>query len=175
MRKLAFLPMLLLVFGAAGCEDDPPTQPTPNTPTFAMTLLSANENPPISGAEASCAGTVTIRFNITRDASQAITAANADFQANITGCPTSTVITIAHIHRGATGVNGGIVVNTTLAQGDVTLVNGAGSFTKNGVGGAQMTPALTQEMLDNPSAFYFNIHSTVNGGGVIRAQLVRTN
>jgi CHRD domain-containing protein len=174
MRKLAFLPMLLLVF-AAGCEDDPPTQPTPNTPTFAMTLLSSNEPSLPAPSEASCAGTVTIRFNITRDASQAITAATADFQANITGCPQGTVITIAHIHRGPAGVNGGIVINTTLAQGDVTLVNGAGSFTKNGVGGAQMTPALTQEILDNPSAFYFNIHSVQNGGGVIRAQLVRTN
>jgi hypothetical protein len=174
MRKLVFLPMLLLVF-AAGCEDDPPTEPTPNAPTFAMTLLSANENPPITGAEASCAGNVTIRFNITRDASQAITSANADFDARITGCPTSTVITIAHIHRGATGVNGAIVVNTGLVQGDVTLVNGAGSFTKTNVGGQQMTPALTEEILNNPAGFYFNIHSSVNGGGVIRAQMVRTN
>ena len=178
MRKLAFLPMLLLVFGAAGCEDDPPTQPTPNTPTFAMTLLSSNEPSLPTPSESSCAGNVTIQFNITRDASNAITSANADFQANITGCPSGqsgTVITAAHIHQGVAGVNGNVVVNTGLVQGDVTLVNGAGSFTKTNAGGQQMTPALTQQILDNPAGFYFNIHSSANPGGVIRAQLVRTN
>ena len=169
MRKLAFLPMLLLAFGAAGCEDDPPTQPTPGVPTFAMPLLSSNEVPPIQGAEASCAGTVTIRFNITRDAAQAITAATADFQATVTGCPSSTVITQAHIHPGAAGTTGSVLVNTTLATGEV---GSNGSFTKNGI---TMTPQVAQQILDNPAGHYFNIHSQANGGGVIRAQLVRTN
>ena len=176
MRKLAFLPMLLLVFGAAGCEDDPPTQPSENPPTFAMTLLSSNEPSLPTPGEASCAGTVTIRLNLTRDASQAITAATADFQATITGCPSTTVITIAHIHRGAAGTNGGVLV-TVLGPNDagaVPLVNGAGSFTRNGVT-AGLTPALAQEMIDSPGAFYFDIHSSGNPGGVIRAQLVRTN
>jgi hypothetical protein len=173
MRKLAFLPMLLLVFGTAGCEDDPATQPTPNTPTFAMSLLSSNEPSLPTPSESSCAGTVTIRLNLTRDAAQAITAGTADFQASITGCPGGTVITIAHIHRGVAGVNGAIVVNTGLTSGEVTLVNGAGSFTKNGV---NISPiSLAQEFLDNPSGFYFNIHSNGNPQGVIRAQLVRTN
>jgi hypothetical protein len=174
MRKLAFLPMLLLVFGTAGCEDDPATQPTPNTPTFAMSLLSSNEPSLPTPSEASCAGTVTIRFNLTRDAAQAITAGTADFQANITGCPGGTVITIAHIHRGVAGVNGNIVVNTGLTSGEVILsASGTGSFTKNGV---NINPiSLAQEIMDNPAGFYFNIHSNGNPGGVIRAQLVRTN
>ena len=86
MKKLAFLPMLLLVF-AAGCEDDPPTDPTPLTPTFTMPLLSSNEPVASDASEACAAGNVTIRFNVTRDSAQAITAATADFQANITSCP----------------------------------------------------------------------------------------
>jgi hypothetical protein len=172
MRKLAFLPMLLLVF-AAGCDDDPPTEPTPNTPTFAMTLLSSNEPSLPTPGESSCAGTVTIRFNLTRDAAQVITAATADFQGNITGCPPSAVITNAHIHGGAAGINGGVLV-TVFTSGTVTLVNGAGSFTRNGVS-ENLTPTLAQQILDNPAGFYFNIHSTANPGGVIRAQLVRTN
>ena len=62
------------------------------------------------------------------------------------------------------------MVDTRLAAGEVNLVNGAGSFTKNGVA---ITPAsLAQEILDNPSGFYFNIHSQNNPGGVIRAQLL---
>ena len=174
MKKLAFLPMLLLVF-AAGCDEDSPAEPTPTAPTFSMTLLSSNEPSLPTPGEASCTGNVTIRFNLTRDASQAITAATGDFQANITACPSSTVITIAHIHRGAAGVNGGVQV-TVLGSADagtVPLISGAGSFTRNGVT-AGLTPALAQEILDTPSAFYFNIHSSGNPGGVIRAQLVRT-
>ncbi len=173
MKRLAFVPMLLLVF-AAGCEDDPPTDPTELPPTFSMALLPSNEPTLPDATESVCRGNVTIRFNVTRDSSQAITAANADFQATINSCPTSTVVRIAHIHRGAPGVNGGIVVDTTLAQGDVPPGTGAGSFTKTNVGASQMTPALTQEIIDNPSAFYFNIHSATNPGGFLRAQLVRT-
>lgn len=171
MKRLAFVPMLLLVF-AAGCEDDPPTEPTPLTPTFTMALLPSNEPSLPDSTESVCRGNVTIRFNVTRDSAQAITAANADFSATINSCPSSTVIRIAHIHRGPANVNGDIVVNTGLTQGEVTLVGGAGSFTKNNVA---ITPlSLAQEIMDNPAAFYFNIHSATNPGGVLRAQMVRT-
>jgi CHRD domain-containing protein len=172
MRKLAFLPMLLLVF-AAGCEDDPPTQPTPNAPTFAMSLLSSNEPNFPTPSEASCAGTVRIQLNLTRDAAQVITAATVDFTGTVTGCPTTTTITVAHIHEGAPGVVGPVRVDA-FPSGTVTLVGGAGSFSRLGIV-AQLTPALAQQIIDNPGAFYFNIHSSGNPQGVIRAPLVRTN
>jgi|SoiMethySBSTD1v2_1073268.scaffolds.fasta_scaffold83382_4 hypothetical protein len=177
MRKLYFVP-LLAAFVAVGCGDDNnPNQPTEITPTFQMNLLASNETPaPIVAPdpEATCAGTVTIRMNLTRDASNAITAATYDFTATITGCPTSTVINIAHIHKQVAGQTGSIVVNTGLAAGQLSLVNGAGSFTRNGVTANNNDLSIAQEILDNPSGFYFNIHSTLHGGGVIRAQLVRT-
>jgi hypothetical protein len=124
-------------------------------------------------SESSCAGTVTIQFNLTRDAAQVITAATVDFTGSITGCPTTTTITVAHIHEGAPGVNGGVRV-TAFPNGTVTLVGGAGSFSRLGIV-AELTPALAQQIIDNPGAFYFNIHSSANPQGVIRAQLVRTN
>ena len=125
--------MLLLVF-AAGCEDDnPSTQPTPNPPTFAMILMSSKEPSLPTPAEASCAGNVTIRFNLTRDASQVITAATADFQANITGCPSTHHRYHGRAYSpGPAGANGGIVVNTGVSA-DAPLTNGAGSFTRNGI------------------------------------------
>ena len=173
MRKLAFLPILLLVFVAA-CEDDPPTQPSPATPTFAMPLLSSNEVPPVTGVEASCAGTVQIRLNLTRDAAQVITAATVDFTGSITGCPADTNITAGHIHEAPAGQNAGFAINTGITSGSVPLnASGAGTFTRNGITTTDLV--LVQRMLDNPSGFYFNLHSTRNGGGFIRAQLVRTN
>jgi hypothetical protein len=33
--------------------------------------------------------------------------------------------------------------------------------------------ALEQTILNNPAGFYFNVHSTLNPGGVARGQLVR--
>jgi hypothetical protein len=167
MRKFLFVP-LLAAFLVAGCEDDNPNQPTEIVPTFQMALLSSNEVPPITDVEATCTGNVTIRLNLTRDAAQTITAATADFTANISGCPSTTNITIAHIHEQVAGQNGIIVVNTGLNGG----VGSNGSFTRNGINITDLS--IVQRILDNPSGFYFNIHSTLHGPGVIRAQLVRT-
>jgi hypothetical protein len=176
MRKLYFVP-LLAAFLAVGCDDDNPTQPSEITPAFQMNLLASNETPtPIVAPdpEATCAGSVTIRMNITRDASNAITAATFDFQANITGCPDSTRIRLAHIHEQVAGQTGSVVVDTGVASGQVPLVNGAGSFTANGrTPQTSVGVAVAQRILDNPSGFYFNIHSDLHTGGVIRAQLVR--
>ena len=176
MRKLYFLPVLAVALMAASCDDDNPNQPSEIVPTFQMNLLASNETPtPIVAPdpEATCAGSVTIRLNITRDAAQTITAATVDFTANITGCPTSTTIILAHIHEQVAGQTGGVVVNTGIASGQVPLnANGAGSFTANGRTATNLS--VIQRILDNPSGFYFNIHSTLHSGGVIRAQLVRT-
>ena len=174
MRKLYFLPVLAVALMAASCDDDSPTNPSELTPTFQMNLLASNEAPtPIVAPdpEATCTGNVTIRLNITRDAAQTITAANVDFTANITGCPSTTNITAAHIHEGPAGQATGVVVNTGISSGAVPLTNGAGSFTRNT---SVQDLSIIQRMLDNPSGFYFNIHSAAHGGGVIRAQLVRT-
>ena len=172
MKRLPFAVALsVLTMAAAGC-DDSPTNPSATVPTFTMALTTANEVPPITGVEAGASGNVTIKLNITRDAANAITAATVDFSCTLAGFPASTSITIAHIHEAAAGVTGPIRVNTGLAGGDVTLVGGSGSFTKNAVNVTDLS--IIQRILDNPSAFYFNVHSAANGGGVVRAQLVRT-
>lgn len=171
MKRFAFVVALSLLTIVAAC-DDSPTNPSNNVPTFTMTLTTANEVPPITGVEASGSGNVTIRLNITRDAANTITAATVDFAVTMTGFPATTAINVAHIHEGAAGATGPIRVNTGLAAGEVTLVGGAGSFTKNAVNVTDLS--VIQRILDNPSAFYFNVHSTLNPGGVIRAQLVRT-
>lgn len=65
----------------------------------------------------------------------------------------------AHIHRGAKGTNGPVVV--TLARpedGDSADCVNPGE-------------ALTQEILANPSEFYVNVHNADYPGGAIRGQL----
>ena len=171
MKRSAFFVLAALALTAAGCGSDNPTNPSAVKPTFTADLKTSNENPPITNSEAGGSGTATITFDVTRDASNNITAATATFVVNLTGFPAGTPINIAHIHQAPVGVNGSVVVSTTLAAGEVTLANGGGSFTKAGI---SITPVdLANQIINNPSGFYFNAHSTLNPGGVVRGQLVR--
>src|SRR2546422_4673520 len=94
----------------------PAPTPTPAN-TFKAELKASNENPPITDAEATCAGTATVTF----------TATSAKFDVSITGCPASTVINIGHIHEGAAGVNGGVKLDSTRTAADTALPGGGGA------------------------------------------------
>jgi CHRD domain-containing protein len=154
----------------AGCDDDDnPTSPS-NTIRFTANLLPSNENPAITGPEASGTGSATTTFNLTRDSSQNITAATADFNVTLTGFPANTPVNLAHIHTGASGVNGGVLVDLGINGLGIVLANGTGTFTRSGI---NVTPTDAQNIINNPAGFYFNVHSTQNPGGFARGQLVR--
>jgi hypothetical protein len=169
-------PVLAVVLGlcAAGCSSNSTTTPTTtapsNTPVFTATLLPASEVPPIVGAEAAGSGTATITFHLTRDSTNTITAATVDFLCSFSGFPAGTVLTAAHIHPGAVGVNGGVVISTNIAPGtEVTMPNGSGSLVHSN---NSLTPSDVQGIINNPAGYYFNIHTPANPGGVARGQLV---
>jgi hypothetical protein len=173
MKRVALYVFAVACLSSA-CSDDTPSSPsTQPKPTFSAELRASNENPAITDAESTGIGNATVTFDVTRDAAGNLTAATATFVVNLSGFPPGTPIRIAHIHAGAAGVNGAIVVDTGLIPGDnLTLANGSGSFTKS--------PTLTGTSLDvvnqiiaNPSAFYFNAHSVLHPGGVVRGQLAR--
>jgi hypothetical protein len=172
--KPVYVLIAALAIAAAGCgDDDSPTAPgNDNLAQFTSQLLPSNEVPPVANAESTGQGTVVIDLNLTKDSAGAITAATADFRVQFTGFPSTTVINIAHIHPGAAGVNGPVRVNTTLAPGEVTVTNGAGSFVKTNI---PVTAADAQAIINNPAGFYFNVHTAANPGGVMRGQLVRSN
>lgn len=169
MKRLLFVLTAVLVFAPA-CSDDSPTQPSaPTDPRFTATLLPANEVPPVSNAEASGTGTLVMTLHITRDAAQTITAATADFQVTLTGFPAGTPVTAAHIHNARAGSNGGTTNTLGIAPGEIVLTNGSGSFTKNGITFNSLTHV--QNILNDFTGFYFNVHSTSNPGGFARGQL----
>ena len=155
----------------------PTPAPTPQTRfVFTADLKPSNEVPPIANAEASCAGKGTFTLNTTKDAAGAITAATAVFETDITGCPAGTEINIGHIHKAAAGVNGGVVVNSGLAKGELTLTGGAGKINKTAAvvdAGGLTAAALATDIIANPAGYYMNWHSTLNGGGILRGQLVK--
>lgn len=170
MTRLGWLVLAMCVV-VAGC-DDSGTGPS-NPPIVLTTLLSpANEVPPVITAGPDARGAVQITMSPTRDSSGAITAATADFHIQLAGMPEGTVFVGAHIHPGAAGVNGPVVVNSTLSSGTLpTMSNGAAVWDFRGI---SVPPALAQQIAENPAGFYFNVHTLVNPGGVARGQLERT-
>jgi len=170
MTRVAALALTLTVaaFGAA-CEDSPTTPD--ETVTFTAQLSPANEVPPVANAESSGSGSATVRFNLTRNTAGSVTAATVDFQVSLTGFPNNTTLTMAHIHNNVAGQNGPIVIDTGLTAGQVTLGSGAGNFARDRIPVADLT--LLQNIIANPSRFYFNVHSSLNGTGMARGQLVK--
>ena len=171
MKRLSVLAAILAL--AIGCSKSStsPTPTTPTNPTFTVDMRPANEVPPITNAESTGSGQMTITFAVTRDASNNITAATGTFIGNFTGFPAGTALTAAHIHPGATGVNGSALISLLLTQGQIVFTNGSGAISVSNI---TVPPEQAQAIIANPAGYYFNIHTALNPGGVARGQLVRT-
>jgi|RhiMethySRZTD1v2_1073278.scaffolds.fasta_scaffold382202_2 hypothetical protein len=173
MKSRALIGLLLLGSLAAACGDDTPTTPSSASSSVTLTaaLLPSSEVPPINGTEANGSGTATLKFNLTKDSAGTTTAATMDATVSVTGFPAGTALTASHIHPGAAGANGGILVSLGLAAGEVTFATGSGSFTKQGI---TVPVDQANSIVANPAGFYLNIHTAANPGGVARGQLTRT-
>lgn len=165
--KRVFLAVVLASI-AVGCDDSTSAPATVN-PTFTAQLSPANETSAILGGEQTSSGTVTITFVTTKDAAGNVTSAVATAVVTMQGFPAGSTITNSHIHTGASGVAGAVLV--PFPPGSVTLNGGAGSFTTTAppVAGSDAT-----NIMNNPAGFYFNVHTAANAGGVMRGQLIRT-
>jgi len=174
--------MSLLIVGlsilAVGCSDSPSSPSSTSAPpsasgtsttaTFTVPMSPANEVPAITNADASGSGTATIALTVTKDGGGTVTSATANIQITVAGFPAGTTFTDAHIHNGAAGSNAGVFVSAGLSAGELTLTNGTGSVTKNGIS----VPAdRAAAILANPAGHYFNVHTGLNPAGAIRGQL----
>src|SRR4029450_8010603 len=70
----------------------------------------------------------------------------------------TTPVILAHIHEGAAGTNGPVVVDF------MEPVNGLN-------GCVDADPALIKQIRQNPGDFYVNVHTTMFQGGEVRGQL----
>ena len=73
-----------------------------------------------------------------------------------------TSATMAHIHSGAVGVAGPVVIKLTPP------VKGASK------GCTAASPKLIQQISQNPENFYFNLHTTEFPKGAVRGQLMKS-
>jgi hypothetical protein len=176
MNRIVMLALVLMF--AVSCDDSPTSPSDPNVAKFTAILLPSNEVPPVTNADVSASGTMQLTMTVTRDAANTITGATYDFDIHMTGFPANTTLTGAHIHTAPAGVNAGVVVGLPLTPAESVLPTGQASIRKTGLSSSSATvPAATvaQSIFNNPPGNYFNVHTTVNGGGAIRGQLVRSN
>jgi hypothetical protein len=174
MRRFAIF-ALALALGAPACDDDSPTGPSSSGAiVFTAELRASNEVPAISNAESNGQGTATITFSVPRDGSGNVTGEGTwNVQAVISGLTNDSFIRAAHIHTGAAGVAppANIFVDTRLTPANqIPTPGGAATINFEGV---QILQSQAQAVMDNPAGYYFNMHSPLNPGGVIRGQLVR--
>jgi uncharacterized protein (TIGR03437 family) len=97
--------------------------------------------------------------------------------------PAGSVITGLHIHREVAGKNGPVEINTGLSgTNSVTTATGKGTFSfEVPISNAPSPPSevtalkALQDLVNNPTGFYVNLHTQAFGGGLIRAQLTSVN
>jgi len=169
MVRSAMLVVAATAVLLAGCDDSSPAAPSGSSVTVSALLSPANEVPPVTNTESVARGAAQVTFLINRDSAGAITGATATMYFQLTNLPSGTVIRGAHIHSAPAGVNGPIVVDTGIAPANpVTLAADRQEFRFTGV---SVSAATMAAILANPSAFYFNVHTNTNPGGVARGQL----
>jgi hypothetical protein len=133
----------IVAFVAVG-SDSKPVQAAPVE--LRLTATGAEEVPPVPGT-----ATVNVRLIYDGDTK------TLQYAATVSGL-SANLVTAAHIHRGARGVNGPIVHN--LSETGFTQVAGT----------INLSDADIRDL--EAGNFYFNAHSTANPAGFARAQII---
>lgn len=132
--------------------------------TFTATLTGAGETP-APGINTGAFGTSTVTVNM---AARTIT-----YRVDVFNMPSG--VTAAHIHVGAIGTTGPVIVNfapPVNASNDFSFSGtvSEGQFLLRPDLGIRSADDVLQTILGNNS--YVNVHSSVNPGGEVRGQLL---
>ena len=133
------------------------------TINFTAALSGGNEVP---GVVTGAVGTGTVSLNL---ATQVVT-----YRIDVYNMPVGT--TASHFHVGAAGVSGPVVVNFTVPAGisndyAISGTASASDLTQRAAQGINSWEDFIQALL--LGNIYMNVHSTANGGGEIRGQVIR--
>jgi hypothetical protein len=140
------------------------SQAQAQTITFTAQLHGGNEVPVVITGSV---GTATVTWNTTTKA--------GTYRVDVYNMPVGT--TASHIHAGAVGAGGPVIINFTVPAGGISNDYGlSGTFGCTDVSvrppqGINSCEDFEQALLLNNT--YVNVHSTANPGGEIRGQLIR--
>lgn len=138
---------------------------------YRVVLSPANEVPPVNTTGN---GWGTVWVHVVRNSAGDVVSGSVDFKVGYTMTPPLT-ITGMHIHRGAAGVNGPIVIDPSFPRTDDTT--GSGDLRAQ----AQIAPdnatalQAVKDILMDPSGHYVNVHTSAFPSGVMRGQLQRAD
>ena len=138
---------------------------------FQASLSSSAETPsPISDTQAS--GNSLVRIHIRKSDTGEFMEAAVDFDTTLTTVQEQS-LTNMHVHRGALGVAGGVVIDSKFGSPVPVEAGGTARLIRQNIVEPDATAAVTAitDLLANPEAFYVNVHSTGHPGGVVRGQL----
>ncbi|MCX6552599.1 MAG: CHRD domain-containing protein [Acidobacteria bacterium] len=175
MKPLGTIAVVLCLF-AVGCD----AVLSPATPSGVTTLVSqlsgSQEVPAATAPEAASAGSVSVSMTPTGGGAYA-----ASFTIQVGGLvkavvlpaplDSGSVIVAGHIHPGAAGVVGAPVVPLPISQA-APIVTPTGSVFVT-ISNVAVPADVASAILANPSGYYFNLHSALNPGGVVRGQLIK--
>jgi hypothetical protein len=168
MLRLSGLVLLTLSAVVVGCDDDDDPI-TPDTPTqFTATLDDANERPNQVITTTNASGRATFSVNDDKSINYTVWVSN-----------TTSPVTVCHIHAGASDAFGPVLItlcpNGTTAAVTAEQQIATGVITKGinatAVGKSPIDLDSLMEMIINGSA-YVNVHTSTNGGGEVRGQIV---
>ncbi len=163
MKKLL---CLFLVLAAAA------TAQTAESLSLQGVMLPTNEVPAIRDLDARGFG--ALKVSIVRNSAGEVVSGSVNFVVNY-AFPGAVTVTGLHIHPGAAGVNGPAIVSSGIAGG-APVVDAGGRGTIDRTGNVLPTDqaglAVLAGLTRDPSQYYVNLHTSVYGGGAIRAQLV---
>jgi uncharacterized protein (TIGR03437 family) len=140
--------------------------------TFPLMLMPSNEVPAVTGLTASAPGQIS--FYTLRNYDGSVAAGTVVFDID-PQFPSSTTFVGMHVHSGAAGSSGPVVIPAQLPGGSQILASGAGNlFSTVTVSSAAGVEALNG-LVQIPANYYVNIHTTVNPGGAARSQVAAAN
>ncbi len=141
--------------------------PGMETKTYSVLLSPSKEVPPVVGAQEM--GAATIQFNIHRAMDGVVDMVIVDFRVNYT-LGSEQTFRAMHIHSGAAGVNGPVVIDSAFGPG-VTAPAGSGAFFRHNVIDDPAGIETIMNIVENPEMFYLNVHTSAYPPGHIRGQL----
>ena len=141
MKKLLLIAAAAALASCATYQDNAPSF-LPGSGAVSVKLAGSEEVPPVT---ASGSGSGTIRVNSDGTVSGSVTTTGVEG-------------TMAHIHQGAKGQNGPVIIPLTKAGDTYTVPANAK------LNDAQMKAFKAGQL-------YVNVHTTKNKGGEVRAQL----
>ena len=141
---------------------------------FQVTMLPANEVPPVAGLTAT--GPSSVSIYVLRNPDGSVAAGTVLFDVNFIGFPAPTTFTGLHIHNAGPGATAGVIFPAGLdaAANKVVSDTGTGNIYRlvNVTNTATLDRlAILNQLVQNPNGYYLNLHTTVNGGGAMREQL----